>query len=79
MKIIIHVDEEGQTIDDVVHDVFVESVGVVRLQHENERLAIDSVALDKIIDVVEAWDHGLERSPDVRMKEIAKIIEERGD
>jgi len=50
-----------------------------RLQRESKNLAVDSVALDKIIDVVEAWDHDLERNPDLRMKEIAKIIDTRND
>jgi hypothetical protein len=44
-----------------------------------EKLSIDSVVLDKIINVVEACGHEFDCNIDIHMKEIANIIEERGD
>jgi hypothetical protein len=50
-----------------------------QLKRENEKLAVDSVVLDKIIEVVDAWNMCGRRYPDLRMIEIAKIINERSD
>ena len=50
-----------------------------QLKHENEKLAVDSVVLDKIINVVDAWNMDARRYPDLRMIEIAKILDARDD
>lgn len=50
-----------------------------QLKRENEKLAVDSVVLDKIIEVVDAWNMCGRRYPDLRMIEIAKILDARDD
>jgi len=50
-----------------------------QLKRENEKLAVDSVVLNEILNVVDAWNMDARRYPDLRMIEIAKIINERDD
>lgn len=50
------------------------------LERENEKLAVDSVALDKIIKIMRAWRTCY--APDrahITLDEISDIIDERGD
>lgn len=50
------------------------------LERENEKLAVDSVALDKIIKIMEAWRTCY--APDcahITLDEISDIIDGRGD
>ena len=50
------------------------------LKQENERLAVDSVALDKIIKIIEDWRtcYAPDRAHRT-LDEISDIINERGD
>jgi len=50
-----------------------------QLKRENEKLAVDSIVLNEILDVVDAWNMDARRYPDLRMIEILKIINERED
>lgn len=44
-----------------------------------EKLSVDSVVLDKIINIVDAWNMDARRYLDLRMIEIAKILDARDD
>ena len=64
-------DEIGETVEETSRL----EREIERLRHENEKLAADSAVLDKIIKVVDGFDH----NPDACMEDICEIIDERGD
>ena len=69
MNITISIDCDKKTVN-ILDECMLE-----RLRSENEKLAVDSVALDKIIKVVDGFDH----NPDACMEDICEIIDGRGD
>ena len=75
----IKISEEEATIRRLMDSVFMKVADVERLRLENEKLSVDSVALDEIISVVYGWNRDARGYPDMAMKKIAKIIDERGD
>ena len=73
---------DGDDVIDLISNMEVYRIDVPdveRLRCENEKLAVDSVALDEIISVVYGWNRDARGYPDIAMKKIAKIIDERGD
>ena len=75
----IKISEEEATIRRLMDSVFMKVADVERLRLENEKLSADSVAFNEIISVVYGWNRDARGYPDMAMKKIAKIIDERGD
>jgi hypothetical protein len=71
----IKISEEEATIRRLMDSVFMKVAEVEHLRQENEKLSADSVVLDKIIKVVDGFDH----NPDACMEDICEIIDGRGD
>ena len=61
------------------YDQIEECAKIGCLKQEIEKLVVDSVTLDEIISVVHGWNRDARGYPDMAMKKIAKIIDERGD
>jgi hypothetical protein len=72
----IKISDEEATIRRLMDSVFMKVAEVEHLKRENEKLSVDSVALDEIISVVYGWNRDARGYPDMAMKKIVKIIDE---
>ena len=80
VRITTHMDEKEQAILGFMMKDFMQSDELKRHRCENEKLSVDSVALDKIIKIIEDWRECY--APDrahITLDEISDIIDERGD